>query len=169
MFSKNWICHFISLAWLMTFHHFDINIINYKNKWTRASKCFRTKLQQIIYKLKKKSSKLIIWSAHTIQSFADISILKPCKPISYDHQTSCSLLKRCYLVPSFTHNRKNLKNHAIRCPKTFKVDKNPSYLGILGWKKLLKLIFESWNLYCKSIWLLLGAPKNFKNFSLRKN
>ena len=34
IFSKKWICHFISLAWLMTFHHIDINVINYQNKWT---------------------------------------------------------------------------------------------------------------------------------------
>jgi len=63
----------------MTFHYFVINIIYYQNKWTLASKCFRTKLSQIIYRVKKELSKLINWSAHTIQSFADISILKPCK------------------------------------------------------------------------------------------
>ena len=41
-------------------------------------KCFRTKLSQIIYQVKKELSKFINWFIHTIQSFAHISILKPC-------------------------------------------------------------------------------------------
>ena len=75
---KQWIRLLISPAWQRTFYHFEIGITNHQNQKPYASKCWGTKLSLIIYQSKKESSQLIYQSVHTIHSFADISILKPC-------------------------------------------------------------------------------------------
>ena len=104
------------------------------------------------------AQKRCVWKRYSKNRFLGQKWLflaqKPHQTISSDYQSSWNLSAGCYLVPSFTHNFKNWKKKAIRCPKTHKFFKETSYLGIVGCKTQVKFILESWNLYCTCIWLL---------------